>query len=221
MYSWGQNYALTLHPALPTLHPLNDIKDLEMPRKFKRVSKKPAKKKISKTAQPSEHSEQVLVVRRLQTARPAILFCAVPNGGRRSKHEGAKLRAEGMRRGVPDLLIFSAPPALEGKVGTALEMKRQKGGRLSAEQKEWLKAVEDQGWHTIVGRGAKDALEQLASAGYAVRWSGGSVQGIGGEEGVGIGPGSTHGLDLPEGEVGEEGSEEGVLSEQGGGVEGL
>ena len=179
-----------------------------MPRKFKRVAGSPARKAarkkntkvISGRSQPSEHSEQVLVVRRLKGARPELLFCAVPNGGRRSRHEGAKLRAEGMSRGVPDILIFTPPPGREGKVGTALEMKRQKGGRLSAEQKEWLCALEEAGWHTIVGKGAKDALEGLQRAGYGVR---GLVDGVGGEEGVGTGPGVTHGTDLPEGEVGE------------------
>jgi len=103
--------------------------------------------------------------------RPALLFCAVPNGGKRSRTEGAKLKAEGVSRGVPDILIFDAPSSeeLAGKVGTALEMKRKKGGRLSAEQKVWLKELEDRGWHVIVGRGAEDAIEQLQQAGYPVR----------------------------------------------------
>lgn len=120
-------------------------------------------------ARPSEHSEQVLVVRKLRNAK--IWYCAVPNGGKRNRGEAIKLTQEGVRRGAPDLLIFDAPPNRPDCVGTALEMKRQGGSEsnLSREQVKWLAALEKRGWHTLVGYGARDALEKLQDAGYPVR----------------------------------------------------
>jgi hypothetical protein len=118
---------------------------------------------------PSEHSEQVVVVRKLRSAK--VLFCAVPNGGRRQRLDAVKLKAEGVRRGVPDLLIFDAPPNHPDCVGTALEMKKQGASEaaLSRFQKNWIKHLEKRGWLVIVGYGARDALTKLKEAGYPVR----------------------------------------------------
>ncbi len=118
---------------------------------------------------PSEHSEQVIVVRRLRSAD--ILHCAVPNGGKRNRKEAIKLTQEGVSRGAPDLLIFCPPPACPDKVGTALEMKREGGCELdlSRYQKKWLSNLEKLGWLVLVGYGARDALTKLRDAGYAVK----------------------------------------------------
>ena len=116
---------------------------------------------------PSELSEQVVVVRELR--RAGLLYCAVPNGGRRDRREAYMLKASGVVSGVPDLLIFEPTP--DGHVGTALEMKRE-GGRmsnLSKAQRGWLEALSSRGWLVLVGFGAKDALEKLRAAGYEVR----------------------------------------------------
>ena len=121
------------------------------------------------TSRPSEHSEQVIVVRKLKSAK--IPFCAVPNGGRRHRIDAIKLRAEGLRRGVPDLLIFSPPPSCPDKVGTALEMKRTGATEesLSRFQKKWIAILEECGWLVLIGFGARDALSKLQEAGYSVR----------------------------------------------------
>ena len=76
---------------------------------------------------PTELSEQIVVVKALRQA--GILFCAVPNGGRRDKREAIMLKASGTVAGVPDILIFEETPG--GKVGTALEMKRINGKAVS------------------------------------------------------------------------------------------
>lgn len=119
-------------------------------------------------AVPSEHSEQVVVVKALRRAR--LRFCAVPNGGMRDAQTARMLRAEGLVAGVPDLLIFDPPPGVLEAVGTALELKRADRGEgaVSGEQREWLAALSARGWATLVGFGAQDALGKLRALGYDV-----------------------------------------------------
>jgi len=78
------------------------------------------------------------------------------------------LKASGVVRGVPDLLIFDPPPLREA-VGVALELKREKGGSVSPEQQRWLQELNARGWVAIVARGAADALRQLRELGFEVR----------------------------------------------------
>jgi hypothetical protein len=116
---------------------------------------------------PSEAQEQAAVVRWLTWH--GILFCAVPNGGKRHIVTAKRLAAEGVRPGVPDLLIFDPVPcpARSGaSVGVALEMKRQRGGRLSPEQKVWMAALEVRGWSVCVACGADAAIKALEALGY-------------------------------------------------------
>ena len=144
---------------------------------------------------PSEHSEQVELVRRLR--RSGVLFCAVPNGGKRAGVEAAKLVKEGVSAGVPDLLVFDGPGGavltayerdlVEGlrglslarrravasaagiAAGVGLEMKRDGAGTVSAKQETWLGALAERGWDTMVGWGWRDALAKLRKGGYDVR----------------------------------------------------
>ena len=64
-----------------------------------------------------------------------------------------KMKAEGVRSGVPDLYI----PAWKIWV----EMKRTTGGRLSSEQKDWIEYLSGIGDEVIVANGATDASRQL------------------------------------------------------------
>ncbi len=86
----------------------------------------------------------------------ALLF-AVPNGGRRDKVTGARLKAEGVKAGVPDIWL---PVARCGYHGLVIELKAP-GGRASREQKAWLKALEEQGWLAAVCVGAVEARRLL------------------------------------------------------------
>lgn len=113
-----------------------------------------------------EHAEQVEVVRWLRAAN--IFHCAIPNGARTSIGAARKLKAEGLVSGAPDLLIFDPPPNLPGRIGTALEMKREKGSYCSPAQREYLEEMRQRGWAIIVGKGAVHALQQLAAFGYRV-----------------------------------------------------
>lgn len=81
---------------------------------------------------------------------------------------GMKLRAMKMKRlgtckGFPDLLVFVPIKGIGGKVDCyemlGIEMKRKKGGRVSDEQKEWLKILEMAGVKSKVCKGCDEAIE--------------------------------------------------------------
>lgn len=101
----------------------------------------------------SEHLEQVRLVSWFRRTFPDVRIFAVPNGGARSGLQGAKLKAEGVSAGVPDLFV----PAWHLWV----EMKRAKGGTVSPEQKDWMAYLESVGYRCIVGRGFDDARQQI------------------------------------------------------------
>jgi len=113
----------------------------------------------------SEVSEQIELVRALK--RAGLLYCAVPNGGRRGKREAILLKASGTVAGVPDLLIFDA---VGPYIGAAVEMKRAKGlpSNVSKVQKKWLAELKERGWLCLVGYGAIDAVKKLTQAGYKI-----------------------------------------------------
>ena len=76
---------------------------------------------------------------------------AVPNGGWRDIKTAARLKAEGVVKGVPDLFI--------PEWRFWIEMKRQKGGVASEEQKNWLAYLNSIGYTAIICHGADAAME--------------------------------------------------------------
>ena len=102
---------------------------------------------------PTEHEEQRELVRWFRQTWPGVRIFAIPNGGARSKATAGRLKAEGVSPGVPDLFI----PAW----GLWVEMKRQKGGALSAAQKDWIEYLTICGYRCIVAKGADDAMTQI------------------------------------------------------------
>lgn len=82
----------------------------------------------------------------------------IPNGGARSKATSGKLKAEGVKPGVPDICL----PVPHGKYhGLYIELKRRKGGRLSDDQSEWLTALRGFGYFAVSCRGAQEAIEVI------------------------------------------------------------
>lgn len=57
--------------------------------------------------------------------------------------EAMKLRAEGLKPGVPDVCLPVARGAFHGLY---IEMKRRKGGVLSVEQAQWLAGLDAEGY---------------------------------------------------------------------------
>ena len=100
----------------------------------------------------SEEKEQMKLAAYLDGRK--FLWCHVPNGGHRRKVVAASLKRQGVKSGVPDVLIF-AP------IQAAIELKRKSGGSVSANQSKWLDALNDAGWSTYIARGADKAIEWL------------------------------------------------------------
>lgn len=104
--------------------------------------------KTRKSPSNEEHDIQVACVNWFRYAHPhlAMNLFAVPNGGRRDRVTGAKLKAEGVVAGVADLLLLWPNTTHHG---LCIEMKRPKGVQ-SDSQKMWQKVVEDSGYRYVV-----------------------------------------------------------------------
>lgn len=104
----------------------------------------------------SEHEHQARVIewaRWRANADPDFdLLYAVPNGGQRHAAVAAKLRAEGVRAGFPDL---GWPIARGGFHGCYVEMKRptESWRSVSADQRTWLRRLAVAGNFTVVCAG--------------------------------------------------------------------
>ena len=87
----------------------------------------------------------------------ALLY-HVPNGGSRKKAEAGRFRAEGVKAGVPDLCL---PVARGGFHGLYIELKRQKGSKISDDQKRWLSELGKQGYFTALCKGWEAAAKVI------------------------------------------------------------
>lgn len=108
-----------------------------------------------------------------------LLWFHCPNGGKRNKVTGAKLKAQGAKPGVPDNFIFDAPKGVGGKRGTAIELKRPGAtGRtldamqrlgcssVSAEQRVWLEELAVRHWIVRVCFGFDEVRAVCRELGY-------------------------------------------------------
>ena len=86
------------------------------------------------------------------------LLHAIPNGGSRNLLEAVHLKQQGVKAGIPDIHL---PVARGGWHGLYIEMKRQKGGRVSVEQKRMLLALREQGYEAVVCYGCEDAIKVI------------------------------------------------------------
>lgn len=94
---------------------------------------------------------------RYQFPRYRNLLFAVPNGGARSAITGAILKAEGVVAGVADLLLLVPRKNYHG---LCIEMKTAKG-RQSQSQKDWQKAVTEQGYKYIIVRSFAQFVDEI------------------------------------------------------------
>lgn len=103
---------------------------------------------------PTEHAEQVALMRWASMASGQMpelrLLYAIPNGGMRNVVVARKLKAEGVRSGVPDLCL----PVPRGTFcGMYIELKRRKGATVSDEQKSWIAELRANRYHAVVCHG--------------------------------------------------------------------
>lgn len=115
-----------------------------------------------------EHQEQKTLFGWAELAKGrwpelALMF-AIPNGGHRHKAVAARMKAEGVKRGVPDICL----PVPRGEWhGLYVEMKTS-SGTVSKEQKAWLRSLQSQGYRVAICRGweaAKAFIEDYLNTG--------------------------------------------------------
>lgn len=88
---------------------------------------------------------------------------AIPNGGARDRITAGRLKAEGVKSGVPDLCL---PVARHGVHGLYIELKRLqsitgKKGVVSPNQDKWIVGLQAQGYGAIACWGWKAARDVL------------------------------------------------------------
>lgn len=111
---------------------------------------------------PSESAEQQHLfqwARMMSGAHPELaLMYKITNEGRRNRANGARMVAEGMKKGVPDICL---PVARAGHHGLYIELKRERNSRVTKEQLEWIEALMDQGYAAAVCRGCDEAIRLI------------------------------------------------------------
>jgi hypothetical protein len=113
---------------------------------------------------PKEEHEQYTFVQWLEYKR--ISFIHVPNGGKRNYVTGARLKAQGVKAGFPDIIVFDIPPKLPTCRGVAIEMKRRSGSKTLTEQKIWIEKLIGNGWFAEVCEGAEKAIKVMTELGF-------------------------------------------------------
>lgn len=123
----------------------------------------PTPTRSTRTTTRGEEIEQARVIRwshkvAVREHMPALRWLHhSPNGGQRDAFTGAQMRALGVKRGWPDLIL---PVRSLDHPGLVIEMKSATG-TTSAEQKEWLAHFEEQGWRVEIARSAQEARSVL------------------------------------------------------------
>lgn len=115
-----------------------------------------------KTRAISEHASQVQVIDWWSVARhkwllPEYALFAVPNGGHRDVITGARLKSEGVRRGIPDLMLAVVT---EVAPGLYLEMKAGKN-KPSPEQVQVIDYLRRQGYHVCICYSSQEAVTAI------------------------------------------------------------
>jgi hypothetical protein len=105
---------------------------------------------------PTEHLEQVTLITWYRRTYKNELLIAIPNGGKRHIKTALAMKQEGTSKGFPDLFL---PVPNNKHHGLFIEMKRQKGGTVSKEQKAWLEYLNCVGYQAVVCKGFLEAKE--------------------------------------------------------------
>lgn len=113
---------------------------------------------IAKNTTPHESWEQQSLVAELERLEPGIMMEINPAAGMKlDKKMAVKVKSLGYQAGTLDIFLP------EHRV--YIELKRQKGGSLSPEQRARIPRLEAAGYRVIVARGAVDAIDQLRKLG--------------------------------------------------------
>jgi len=112
---------------------------------------------------PTESEEQQTIFQWAEIAaygEPRLqLLYHVPNGGFRNKATAARLEKEGVKAGVPDIVL---PVAAHGFHGLYIELKkRDRSNKPSGNQKLWIRRLEDEGYMAVVCYGSDEAIDTI------------------------------------------------------------
>lgn len=113
--------------------------------------------KLNAPPAPSESVEQQALFRwaNFMSGKYPILLLMyhIPNEGKRSRSTGARMKAEGLKPGVPDICL---PVPVGQYHGLYIEMKAGKN-TTTKNQDDWLEALSGQGYATAVCWGWEQA----------------------------------------------------------------
>lgn len=123
---------------------------------FKKTYKKSSVKR--KIAPESEANQQEIVVKYLRLAYPTALYCASAGGMRTSYLQAIKMKRTGYVKGFPDLFIYEPRGEFHG---LAIEMKKEKGGVASPEQKEWQEQLRNRNYCSYICKGNEQAIKVI------------------------------------------------------------
>ena len=80
--------------------------------------------------------------------KPPTIWSTIPSGGG-GRVRGAQLKAAGLKRGLPDILVMHPAPYYGGPIVVGLELKA-KAGRVSPHQREMMQAfLECRAWYVL------------------------------------------------------------------------
>jgi len=115
----------------------------------------------TKPKKASEHQAQCALIQwaalNLKKYPELASLYAVPNAGKRSLRMGARMKAEGLRAGVPDLCL---PVPRNGYGSLYIELK-VKGGRVTELQTIWINRLRHWGNRVEVCYGWQEARDVL------------------------------------------------------------
>ena len=108
-----------------------------------------------------EKNEQALFVRYcdLKGINCVHIPNGMPLGGIKNKYAYINmLKSQGMRVGFPDLIVFAKNKKYDMLF---LEFKREKLGKLSQKQKDWINWLNENGYYARSVKGNKEAVQVL------------------------------------------------------------
>lgn len=106
----------------------------------------------------NELKVQIAVINWIKYNFPNILYCASAGGMRTSLSIAKKMKASGYVKGFPDLGIFHPTSKHHGMF---IELKADKKGYATKEQKEWIKSLNDLGYYACVSKGFDATIEEI------------------------------------------------------------
>lgn len=104
----------------------------------------------------SEAYQQQLVIQFIRANYPYALYCASAGGMRTSYLQAVKMKRTGYVKGFPDLFIYEPRGEF---FGLAIEMKKEKGGAISPEQKWWRDELRNRKYESYICKGSEEAIE--------------------------------------------------------------